>query len=96
MPLYAMVRTFGETIMAKKTTATKKKATKKAAIPKANGKPKAAAPKRVSALDAAATVLRQKGAAMGCAELIQAMAESGLWVSGTCGLATASCVSMLS
>ena len=67
--------------MKKSTKTAAKKTTKKAATPKASGKAKATAPKRISALDAAATVLRQKGAAMGCAELILAMAEAGLWVS---------------
>lgn len=67
--------------MAKKTTATKKKTTKKAAAPKATSKAKVVKPKRVSALDAAHTVLRQKSAAMGCAELIVAMADAKLWVS---------------
>lgn len=66
--------------MAKKTTATKKKATKKTSAPKANGKGKAA-PKRVSALDAAHAVLVKAGGAMASKELIAAMAESGLWSS---------------
>lgn len=66
--------------MAKKARVTKKKS-KKAAAPKNGGKSKPDAPKRTTALDAAATVLRQKGAAMGCTELVQAMADAGLWMS---------------
>ena len=81
MQMYAMVRTFGETNMAKKTTATKKKTTKKIAAPKANGKAKVVKAKRVSALDAAHTVLVKAGSAMASKELIAAMAESGLWQS---------------
>ncbi len=67
--------------MAKKTTAAKKKTTKKAAAPKASGKAKAAKPKRVSALDAAHTVLVKAGGAMASKELIAAMADKGLWSS---------------
>lgn len=67
--------------MAKKTTATKKKTTKKTAAPKANGKAKATAPKRISALDAAHAVLVKAGGAMASKELITAMADQGLWSS---------------
>jgi len=41
----------------------------------------AGAGKRVSALDAAARVLRSAGQPMGCRDLIAAMAEQGLWTS---------------
>jgi hypothetical protein len=58
---------------AKAAKATKPKAAKKPAVE--------AKPKRVSALDAAATVLKAKGEAMRSAELIAAMAEQGLWSS---------------
>jgi hypothetical protein len=60
--------------------AAKAKRDKKAATPKA----KAASqqkPKRVSALDAAATVLKKAGKPMHAQELIAAMAEQGLWTS---------------
>lgn len=54
----------------------------KAAKPKAERKPVAdAKPKRVSALDAAATVLKDSGQAMRATEMIAAMAEKGLWTS---------------
>ncbi len=42
---------------------------------------KAEGPKRVSALDAAAIVLEKAGKPMQCNEMIQAMAEQGLWSS---------------
>lgn len=49
---------------------------------KAERKPAAdAKPKRVSALDAAATVLKAKGEAMRANEMIAAMTEQGLWSS---------------
>jgi hypothetical protein len=60
--------------------AAKAKRDRKAATPKA----KAASeqkPKRVSALDAAATVLKKAGKPMRAQELIAAMAEQGLWTS---------------
>ena len=41
----------------------------------------AAKPKHISALDAAATVLRKSGKPMHCKALIDAMAEQGLWQS---------------
>ena len=68
--------------MSKKST--KKSATKtaKSAKPKVERKPAAAAkPKRISALDAAATVLKANGGAMRSGEMIAAMAEQGLWSS---------------
>src|SRR5262245_31826425 len=40
-----------------------------------------AKPKRVSALDAAATVLKANGGAMRANEMVAAMAEKGLWSS---------------
>ena len=52
----------------------------KAAKPKAT-KPADAKPKRISALDAAATVLQKSGQAMRSQEMIAAMAEQGLWTS---------------
>ena len=64
-----------------KTTKTNKKAAaKKATAPKAK---KAAPdkPKRTSALDAAATVLKKAGKPMRAQELIDAMATQGLWKS---------------
>lgn len=53
---------------------------------KANGKRKAKATtepkaKKPSALDAAAKVLGEAGAAMSCKEMIEAMAAKGLWSS---------------
>ena len=67
--------------MSKKST--KKSATKapKATKPKAGKKPVDAKPKRVSALDAAAAVLKTKREAMRSGEMIAAMAEQGLWSS---------------
>ena len=59
--------------MTKKTVGTKKKVAK---VAKAKG-----TEKRVSALDAAAAVLRKAGKPMGCKEMITAMAEQGLWTS---------------
>ncbi len=71
-----------------KKTAKQTKGTKAAATPKGAAKPKAARkpaadakPKRVSALDAAAQVLRKSGQAMRAQEMIAAMAEQGLWSS---------------
>ncbi len=64
------------------------KATKTAAAPKGAGKPRAerkpaadAKPKRISALDAAAQVLKASGQAMRAQEMIAAMSEAGLWSS---------------
>src|SRR5262245_3565520 len=71
-----------ENAMSKKST--KKPATKttKAAKPRAAKKPAAETkPKRISALDAAATVLKANGGAMRSGEMIAAMAEQGLWSS---------------
>ena len=52
------------------------------AKPAAKAKTKnAAKPKRLSALDAAATVLKKSGKPMRSRELITAMAEPGLWTS---------------
>lgn len=73
----------------------KAKATKKAAKPAAEKKtrqPKAAKPetakpdgeakpKKLSQLDAAAQVLKAAGRPMTCNEMVQAMAEAGLWSS---------------
>jgi hypothetical protein len=70
----------------------KKSATKTTKAPKAAkqlkaAKPKAAKPagdakpKRVSALDAAAEVLKKAGKPMRSQEMITAMAEQGLWTS---------------
>jgi hypothetical protein len=85
-----------ENDMATKKTTKKsaKKATKrspkaaKAATPAQATKPKAArkpaddaAPKRTSALDAAATVLQKAGEPMNAKAMIAAMAEQGLWTS---------------
>ena len=51
---------------------------KKSATKKSGGQKK---PKRVSALDAAATILAKAGKPMRAKELIAAMAEQGLWTS---------------
>ena len=83
--------------MAKRRTkgSTKKRASKAKAAKKAKAKPaakakrpakatptaKAAKPKRISALDAAAAVLKKSGKPMRSRELITAMAERGLWTS---------------
>jgi len=56
------------------------KATKAAKATKASA-PKAAPPKKLSALDAAAKVLVETGEAMNCQEMIEAMAKKGLWTS---------------
>ena len=71
-----------------KKTSKQTKGTKAGAAPKGAGKPKAGKkpaadvkPKRVSALDAAATILKAKGEAMRSGELIAAMSEQGLWSS---------------
>ncbi len=62
-----------------KKTASKKTATKKAKA--APTKKAAAKPKRVSAIDAAAQVLKATGKPMRAQELITAMAEQKLWTS---------------
>jgi hypothetical protein len=54
---------------------------KNAKSPKAKKPPAEKKPKRVSALDAAATVLQKAGKPMHCNEMIQVMAEQGLWSS---------------
>ena len=61
-----------------KAKATDKAATKKARSKKAAGEQK---PKRVSALDAAAQVLKSAGKPMRAQELITVMAEQNLWKS---------------
>ncbi|HNO80383.1 MAG TPA: winged helix-turn-helix domain-containing protein [Phycisphaerae bacterium] len=65
-----------------KKSASKKTATKKAkaALPKKEAA-KSDKPKRVSAIDAAAQVLKKTGKAMRAQELIVAMAEQKLWTS---------------
>jgi len=60
--------------------ATKAKGDKRATTPKAE-KATAKKPKRVSALDAAAQVLKAAGKPMRAQDLITAMAEQGLWKS---------------
>ncbi len=81
-----------ENAMSKKKT-TKKTSTKKTTSAKANGKteakapaskaktPKPDKPKRISALDAAATVLKKAGKPLRSQEMIDAMASQGLWKS---------------
>lgn len=59
----------------------KKRMTTKPTAPKTKGKAKARTEKRLSALDAAAEVLRKNGKPMRCRELVAAMAEQGLWKS---------------
>lgn len=54
---------------------------KKDKIPKAPKPPKEAKPKRVSALDAAHTVLLDAKGGMKAPDIIKAMAERGLWTS---------------
>lgn len=65
--------------MSKKKTSKTKSGSKaqRAGKAKANGD----APTRLSALDAAAEVLRKAGKPMRCTEMIAAMAEQGLWTS---------------
>ncbi len=84
-----------ENAMSKKKSTKKQSTTKKTKAPpvaaKAKGEKKAAAPKakvtaeakqkRVSALDAAAVVLKKAGRPMRAQELIAAMAEQNLWTS---------------
>lgn len=60
----------------KKTETAKKKAVKRKARTAAEG-----AEKKMSALDAAAKVLKEKGVAMTCPELIGVMAAKGYWSS---------------
>jgi len=67
--------TWRTNMTAKKTTKTSTKATKKAAPAKA---PK---DKKVSAIDAAATVLKSAKEPMNTKEMIEAMATKGLWSS---------------
>ena len=64
-------------------TATKtKKAAKKATTPKRTAKPKAEPkPKRPSALDAAAQVLKDAGEPMQVRAMVDAMKSKGLWSS---------------
>ncbi len=60
-----------------------KKAAKNAAAKKAKPKAstKSATRSKLSALDAAAQVLESRGEAMRAADLIEAMAKQGLWIS---------------
>ena len=66
--------------MSKKSTKKSAK-TAKSTNPRTEKKPADAKPKRVSALDAAATVLKANGGAMRSGEMIAAMADQGLWSS---------------
>jgi hypothetical protein len=72
---------------ASETQTTEAPATKGASEPKAKTAKKAARAKKakgeqkLSAIDAAAQVLAESGQAMNCQELIQVMAEKGLWTS---------------
>ncbi len=59
----------------------KAKATKAAAKPKKQPTKTAGEPKRLSALDAAAAVLKKAGQPMTAQEMITAMADQGLWTS---------------
>lgn len=59
--------------------ASSKKATNAEKGPKPS--PAAEQPKKLSALDAAARVLGEKGQAMNCQEMIEAMAAKGYWSS---------------
>ncbi len=76
-----------KTTKSKKTTSSKKTTPKKTATKKAKAEPakksatKSAKPKRVSAIDAAAQVLKKTGKPMRAQELITAMAEQKLWTS---------------
>jgi hypothetical protein len=62
-----------------------KTASKTAVLTTRAGEPKKAAPdkttKKMSAIDAAAKVLGEAGAAMNCQEMIKAMGEKGYWTS---------------
>jgi hypothetical protein len=62
-------------------TATKKRSTEKAGTKKTRKAKPEAEGKKMSALDAAAKVLEQKGTAMTCPELIGVMAAKGYWSS---------------
>src|SRR5262249_18883293 len=64
-------------------TGTKKKSAKTPApkTPGPRSTPTPNAPSRLSALDAAALVLRQSGQPMNCPELIEQMAAKGYWTS---------------
>lgn len=64
-----------------KTTNPAKNAAKASAKPKVAAKSADAKPQRISALDAAATVLKSSGQAMRSNEMIAAMAEQDLWSS---------------
>lgn len=66
--------------VAKKTTARRKTAAKKAGKKKAKSAAEGTE-ERMSALDAAARVLGEKGVAMTCQELIGVMAAKGYWSS---------------
>ena len=76
-----------KTTKSKKTTSSKKTTPKKTAAKKAKAAPtkkaatKSDKPKRVSAIDAAAQVLKKTGKPMRAQELIAAMAEQKLWTS---------------
>ena len=76
-----------KTTKSKKTTSSKKTTPKKTAAKKAKAAlPKKVAtesdkPKRVSAIDAAAQVLKKSGKPMRAQELIAAMAQQKLWTS---------------
>ena len=78
-PRAAKGRKKAATAPAKPKAATRGK--KPAAGGKADAKPEPAAPKRLSALDAAAQVLAEAGGEMSAREMIKAMAEQGLWTS---------------
>jgi HB1, ASXL, restriction endonuclease HTH domain len=59
----------------------KKNAAEKSAEAKTPKAKKEAKPKKMSALNAAAKVLAQKGEPMTCQEMIEAMTSKGLWSS---------------
>ena len=67
----------------KKTSKAKKTAAKKSSKPATakTAKAKSGAAERLSALDAAAQVLKSRGEAMRAPEMMAAMAEQGLWSS---------------
>jgi len=66
---------------AKKTPAKKASKTAKPVGEKKPRAKKEPQPKKPSALDAAAKVLGEAGAAMNCQEMIKAMADKGYWTS---------------
>jgi hypothetical protein len=70
-----------KTSKAKAAKRTKAKRPAKVKASAKTAKKKAAKPKRLSALDAAATVLKKSGKPMRSRELITAMEEKGLWTS---------------